>query len=411
MRTSLFISAALALTALTAVTTAPASAKDKPAAAPAEKINEKLIPLLVAAQEANGKKDYATALSKLEGADALAASPYEKFVTSQMRAIAAQGTKNTPLLLKNVEAAADSGYTGVGVSVMAINAGQLEYEAKDYVKAIQHLQQAQQLGNADPQIPLMIGDAYIRSKQTATALTFFEKMYNDDIAAKRTTSLGAMELIAQAALDANMVPDAIKWLSRRAAAYPTVATWHDLLSIYHDRHPQLNAQSQLDLYRLMKATKSFKLSGEINEYAEIALEKRGLPGEAKAAYDYGSAAGVITKMTLSMTENKALATTRATKEHDALPTYEKQSAAAPNGRVARGTADTAFSFDQYAKAIELYKLAASKGGVEPRVTSMGIGESYALLGDKVNAHAALAAVTGESADIAGFWLTWVDQVK
>ncbi len=408
MQKSHFIGAALAFALIAGGPVAPVYAKDKPAAA--ESINDKIRPSLVAAQDAVTKKDYPTAFTQLDIAEPLAVSPYEKFVVGQFRAIGAQAMKDNKQMVRGLDFAIDSGYSTPAIATYALLSGQLSYNDGNYAKAITRLTKAQQLGNTEESLPLLIADCYYKSNRTAEGLAIIEKAYAADQAAKKVTSQDTLARTAQAALTAKMPKETMLWLGRLVSAYPTANNWHDMLVIYRDGHP-VSAQGVLDLYRLMKATKSFRTGSEVEEYSITALDKRGLPGEAKAALDDGVADGSITKMTAGMIEVKNAATTKSASDRASLPAAEKLAGSSPTGRVARGTADAYFGYKDYAKAIALYKLAKTKGGVEDRLVNMGLGESYALSGDKANAITSFSAVTGESADIASFWVMWLNQTQ
>ena len=407
MRKSLYLSAALALTIMAGVTSSPVFAKDKAPAA--ETVSDKIRPFLAAAQAANTKKDYATAIAQANLAEPLAVSPFEKFIVGQMKAVAGQGSQDNKLMLAGLEAAADSGYVSPAAASFSFLAGQLEYNNQNYIAAIKYLALAQSLGSPEPVIPLIIADSYFKAKQTTQGLDLLEKAFAADAAAGRITPLDTLARAAQGALDGNMIGEANKWLMRSVAAYPSKTTWHDLLAIYRDRHPQIGTQRLLDLYRLMKATGSFTNAREVGEYAETAL--KGLPAEAKSAIEDAQATGVVKALTSTMAETKSIATTRAAADRATLPSYEKQSLSAPNGKIAQGTADDLIGYKEYAKAIALYKVALQKGGVDINIVTMRLGEVYALSGDKANAKAAFATVTGDVADIAKFWMLYADQLK
>ena len=408
-RTTKHLCAALALVLISATTAAsPVFAKDKPASA--EAINEKVRPFLVAAQDASAKKDFAGVLVQVDKAEPLAATPYEKFLVGQFRAIAAQSLKDTPNMVRGLDEAVDSGYSSPSSATFALISGQTAYSAGDYAKAIDRFTKAQSFGSTEPSLPSFIADCYFKTKRTPEGLAIVDKSYQADQAAKRITPQDDLARAAQAALDAKLPKDEIIWLSRLVTNYPTATNWHDLLAIYRDGHT-LSPQGILDLYRLMKVTKSFKSPAEIEEYAITALDKRGLPGEAKSAMEDAIAAGDIAKPSPSMTEIKNVATAKSGPDRASLAAAEKQAAVAANGRVAKGTADAYFGYKEYAKAIELYKLALAKGGIEPRLINMGLGESYALSGDKANAITAFNSVTGEAADLASFWVLWANLTK
>ena len=82
-------------------------------------------------------------------------------------------------------------------------------------------------------------------------------------------------------------------------------------------------------------------------------------------------------------------------------------AAAGTGAQARAAADAFFAFGQYADAATLYQAALQKGGEDPNLVNSRLGAALALAGRRPEAEAALHAVTGPRADLAGFWLVWL----
>jgi tetratricopeptide (TPR) repeat protein len=390
----------------------PVYAKDKAADKPAsaDVIGDKIRPFLAAAQEASGKKDFAGVLVQVDKAAPLATTPYEKFLVGQFRAIAAQNVKDNANMVRGLDEAVDSGYSSPSIATFALISGQTAYTEGNYAKAIDRFTKAQAAGSTEPSLPIFIADSYFKSNRTAEGLAIAEKSYQANKAANRLTPEDEIARAAQASLNAKSAKDELVWLTRLVESYPTPTNWHDLLVIYRDAHP-LSAQGILDLYRLMKVTKSFKSPSEVEEYAITALDKRGLPGEAKAAMEDAMTAGIITKLSPSMAEIKNVATAKSGPDRSSLPASEKQAASAANGKIAKGTADAYFGYKEYTKASEMYKLAQTKGGVEPRLTSMGLGESYALGGAKDDAIAAFGGVTGEAADLANFWVMWLKLAK
>jgi tetratricopeptide (TPR) repeat protein len=71
--------------------------------------------------------------------------------------------------------------------------------------------------------------------------------------------------------------------------------------------------------------------------------------------------------------------------------------------------DRYFAMGNYAKAAELYRMAAGKAGADPSVVNMHLGMALARAGDKAGATTALNAVTGNLAGIAQYWLIYLQQ--
>jgi len=72
--------------------------------------------------------------------------------------------------------------------------------------------------------------------------------------------------------------------------------------------------------------------------------------------------------------------------------------------------DRYYAMGDYQKAVELYRQAAGKPGVDKNVANLHIGMALARAGDKAGATAALNAVSGDRAEIAKFWQLYVQKL-
>ncbi len=92
-----------------------------------------------------------------------------------------------------------------------------------------------------------------------------------------------------------------------------------------------------------------------------------------------------------------------------LDTLARQAASDRDGKGASATADAFLASGNFPRAIELYDLAIQKGGVDTDAVNLRRGEAMVLSGQKDQARQALALVkAGPDADIARFWLAWLD---
>jgi len=151
------------------------------------------------------------------------------------------------------------------------------------------------------------------------------------------------------------------------------------------------------------------LGGE-HEYLAFAraLSEAGLPGEAKAVLDEGTERGRIDATKPAISTLAAGINRRATTDRAALARQRTAAlAAAGTGRSARAAGDAHYGFGMYAEAAELYRAALQKGGEDADLVNSRLGAALALAGRRAEAEAALQAVTGPRADLAGFWLTWL----
>ena len=85
-------------------------------------------------------------------------------------------------------------------------------------------------------------------------------------------------------------------------------------------------------------------------------------------------------------------------------------AAASSGKEALALGDNYVSLGQFPQAVEQYRLALAKGGVDAGRVNARLGIALARSGDYAGAQAALAQATDSDwANVAGFWSTWIDQ--
>ncbi|MEA3012426.1 MAG: hypothetical protein QOD42_971 [Sphingomonadales bacterium] len=205
---------------------------------------------------------------------------------------------------------------------------------------------------------------------------------------------------------ANMAfaPAAIALARALVAAYPTPANWRDALLVY--RELSTDPALALDLARLMRASQA--LAGE-RDYMELAetFAQANMVGEAKAVIDEGVSRNMVETARIPPRLAPRIAARAVAADRAALPGLRARAQAGADGGPARAAADNYFAYGQYAEAAELYRLALQKGGEDPNLVNSRLGAALALAGRKPEAEAALRAVTGPRAELAGFWLAWL----
>lgn len=190
------------------------------------------------------------------------------------------------------------------------------------------------------------------------------------------------------------------------ATYPTKQNWRDALLIQRQLQGA-DPVANLDAYRLLRASKG--LSGE-RDYLEMAaaLNAAGFPGEAKEVIQEGVALRMVDAGGRAK-DYLTGANTRIAKEKASLAGLQSRAMADATGALALKTADTLLGYGDYAKAIPLYQAALQKGSVDTNLVNSHLGMALALAGQRAEAEAALRAVTGPRADLAGYWLAWLAQ--
>jgi hypothetical protein len=401
----------------------PAFAKDKKAdaAAPAMKLSPEVQKPGIAAQTALAAKDYAGAQTAIDQIDVAAKTDYEKYIGAALRyqletekIVAAQtANPNAPVnettLAKPLDALiANAATPAADRGRYAYRRGALAFNGKQYPVALQYFAKAKEFGYTDPNLPLQIVKAKMDSGDVAGGTADL------DAAIAQMTSSGqkAPEEYYRYAVAksyaAKRNADTMAWLKKWVTAYPTAKNWRDTLvlsGIQQNALITLDEAQKIDIFRLMRATNSLADQTDYLQYAD-SVNRRGLPSEAQAVIKEGMAQG---KIPASNTMAKGLLAD-ATKNIAAdgpLSGLEKRAATAANGKLAAGTADAYLGQNNYAKAVELYRLALTKGGVDADDVNLHMGIALARSGDKAGAATAFSSVKASpKADVAGLWTTW-----
>jgi len=217
---------------------------------------------------------------------------------------------------------------------------------------------------------------------------------------------GTQRINGAAPLAPQTVPQVVLFGQKLVAAYPSAVNWRDALLDYRELAP-VDPALALDIRRLMRATDALGGEREYLQFADL-LGGAGLPGEAKAVLDEGVSRGVLDTAKPAVAAAVAGMARRATADRAALAGLRTR-ALAGTGTQAREAGDAFFAFGQYAEAAALYQAAFLKQGEDPNLVNTRLGAALALAGRRIEAEAALRAVTGPRADLAGFWLVWLAQ--
>ena len=253
----------------------------------------------------------------------------------------------------------------------------------------------------------MLAEANFKSNNIPTGLANVDKAVAAKAAAGAKAPESWYKRASSVAYKAKLNAESAKWTREQVRAYPTNDNWRSALVVYRDS-AQRDGNLNLDIFRLMRATKSMAGERDYYEYASLATE-RGLPGEAKSIIDEGMATSAVPASSRALTELRGMANAKIAGDKASLAAAERQAGAAANGRVAAATADAYLGYGQDDKAIALYRTALTKGGVDVDAVNTRMGVALLRSGDKASARTAFTSVKGARAEIAAFWLLWLDQ--
>lgn len=401
----LAIAAVLAL----GVVATPVFAQKKPAAVPAKGpvFSKEFRVAAQPLQKAVSAKDFVTAKAALPAALALATTPDDKFYVGLFQYQIAANAKDTPGTIAGAQLMLASGAAPVEQQgSLNYLLGRENYFVKDYPKAMSYLNESIRLGNKPPELLIMAADISFKQKQYLPGLSFAEQGIVAQKAAGQVVPQDWYERALSASYNAKNGTELVKFGGMLIKAYPTASNWRSTLVLYRDSK-QMDGQITLDLYRLMRATKSIAGERDYFDYAAIASE-RGLPGETKAVVDLAVSSDAKLATSKNLAELRSAAAPKIAADMAGLPASERAAAASPAARPSVGTADAYMSYGQYAKAVPLYRSALTKTGVDADTVNTRLGIALALSGDKEGARAALQAVKGLRAEIAALWMVYLD---
>ena len=401
----------LALGAALLVGTVPsiAVAKEKAAAAPSMTLSKEFRAAAGPAQAAI-KASPAGADAAVTAAEAAATTPDDKFVAAQLRLQVGGALKNQVMQQKAVLAMISSGSAMGANDLPKLNfyAGQFAYSANDFPRAIQYLTEADRLGYKTPEqdIYLLLAESNFKANNVPVGLGFVDKAVAAKTAAGGKAPEAWYQRAASVAYKAKLNSESAKWTRAQLRAYPTTENWRSALVVYRDG-AKLDPGINLDIFRLMRVTKSLAGERDYYEFADSAMA-RGLPGESKSVIDEGIATSAVPASSRALAELRGIASGKIAADQASLAGAERQAGAAATGKVAMATADAYLGYGQDAKAAGLYRTALSKGGVDADAANTHMGIALARSGDKAGARTAFSAVKGARTDVAAFWLLWLD---
>lgn len=407
-RASLSIALAWGMIATGVATPAFAKKEVKAPEQYAPQLSKEFRVAITAAQVAVKAGNAADAAAKLAAADAIATQPDEKFYVGAISYDVFKLTKDPVAGRKAVNMMiASNSKLATNAAELNFVSGNMAYEVGDYPDAIAKLTEADRLGSKSVDRLLRLAEAYFKLSQVPQGLTFVDRAVAESSAAGQKAPESWYARAASVAYKAKLNSEVAKWTGAQVRAYPTPENWRSALVTYRDG-ARPDGQLTLDLFRLMRLTKSLAGERDFFEYASLATE-RALPGEAKSTIEEGFATGVVSKSSRAVNEMLNLASGKIAADRASIATSEKQAnAPGATGKPAAGAGDAFLGYGEDAKAAQYYKLALQKGSVDMDQVNTRLGIALARSGQKEEARKYFGAVNGARADVAKFWLLYLD---
>jgi len=401
--------AILGMSAAHAADPAPA----KPAEPPKNAVRPEIFKLIEPAKikELMAAKDYTEVKSRIDQAAALPnLTPYESFVMDQMRSQLAQGSGDTPQLIKSLTAMIDSGQLPPDQKLNLVAAiANIYYSAKDFDNAIIWFNRYATEGGDPAVMRAQLVRCYFFKNDFATAKTEVMKDVATAETSGKSPTLDELSLLGNIGIktkDTGLYLQAIELLTKY---YPTEAYWQDLLNRTRGKNGY-SPRFDLDVVRLKALAAPSKMEPEdYAELAEIAL-LGGFYTEAKVAMDKGypgALPGGKDGAQLKVIRDKAIK--GAADDAKNISSGEAPAAKSADGIGQVNLGYAYITMGQYDKGIELMKAGIAKGVKKnPEDAKLRLGYALAIAGKKDESIALLKTIQGADGrgDLARYWIIY-----
>ncbi|HVU29096.1 MAG TPA: hypothetical protein VHE36_01735 [Sphingomicrobium sp.] len=403
----MFATAALALVAVSAPAAAQSNAPAQPAEAqqaPNVKPSSKAMKPLVELQNAIKANDTANIPAKLAAAQAAAQTKEDRYLVAVFQRQIAIAAGDNAALATAVDALANSGILDTGkVASLYRDLGVKQFNAKQYAAAVGSFQHAATITPNDPETLELLAQGMGAAGQGANAAGIFQKAIQARLAAGQKPTEDIYRRAVSAAYEAKS-PVAVDLARDWAAAYPSNDSWKNSIAIFRNLK-QPDVEGTLDMLRLMQVTGVLTTPGEYALFAESSADQSNF-NEAQAVIDAGIAAKVVDPANPQFRDivNGLKGKPKATAAD--LEAATKMSPSAIN---LLRIGDRYYGMGNYSKAAEIYRQVMTRADGDKDLANLHLGMALARAGDKAGAANAFKAVTGARADIAKYWLVYVQQ--
>lgn len=350
------------------------------------------------------KADYANVAAKVAAAQAVASTPDDKYAIGQLQLKAAVAQKDNAAEASAIDTIANSGFVDAATSAkLYASLGTTLYNDKQFPQAAAAFQKASTLNPNNSEVLGLLGEAKFAQGQKAEAAAEFQRAVQAQMASGQKPDEALLKRGVTVAYDAKS-PLAVQLGREWAAAYPSPDSWRNSIAIYRNmNHPDV--EGTLDLLRLMQATNAMTAPGDYALFAEAAADQSNF-NEAQAVIDAGTTAHIVNP---SDAQFRDIISGLKGKPKATAADLESAAKMSPSAINLLRIGDRYYGMGNYAKAAEVYRQVLTKSDADKELANLHLGMALARAGDKAGATAALNAVTGGRADIAKFWLVYVQQ--
>jgi len=379
-----------------------AKADDKP------KLSAEAGKPLKAAQDALEKQDWAGAATHLkEAQDLPKKTEYDEFTTNQLYLFLYLHTNDYPNAEKTLEYLVESKYIDkADLPVRIRTLAQINYQLKDYDKAIQYADRAIKEGGANEDVYTILAQSYYLKGDYKGALQALTEHLDASIKAGETPPEERLNLLLSVCVKLNDNDCIAHALDRLVTYYPKPLVWQNLLYTLIQA-PGQSDQILLQIYRLTFDLDVLKRPEDYIEMASLA-NQQGSPGEAERVLESGRQKNVFADAAIKSHSAQMLAAIKEKVASDtaSLPKIAADADASKTGAKYAGLGLAYFSYQQYDKAVVALSNALAKGGLKNEAeTQLLLGISQLHAGKKDDAVKTFELVKGDAklGHLASLW--------
>jgi thioredoxin-like negative regulator of GroEL len=365
-RVAFIVALVLGITAVSGVTRA-----EEP------QVSRALAKTLKAAQEALQAKNYNEVLSKTREAAAMSPrSAYDDYVIHSMQMAAFGAQSNYTETATAIESIIDSQYLPASSKPQLLRTlMSIEYQEKNYDKAINYGERAVSAGDGSPETALTVAQAYYLNGKYKDALTRMEALVARDEQAGRKPAEKSLSLIWSCALKIKDDAAASRAVEKLILHYPKPDYWQNAMVGVLQNQTAADDRLKLMTYRLMSQVGILKRGADFTEMAQIALDQ-GNPGEAQTVLEQAFAKNLYTDAHEKERSQRLLDKIRksAAEDRASMAREEKAAAAAATGDGLVQIGAAYLGFGQPDKALASITAGIAKGKLK------FADEAYMLLG-------------------------------
>ncbi|MBY0422879.1 MAG: hypothetical protein K2Q06_11290 [Parvularculaceae bacterium] len=337
------------------------------------------------AQKLAQEKNFSGALAKAKEADAVPGkTPYETFIVKDFLTYIYGQLRDFGNAAVAAEAALATGQAPAADVPRRIKLlAQLNYQAKNYGKAIQYAERYNADYGADTGMSELIAQSYYVQKNFAKALSSSMDLVRSAERAGRSPNEDHLRLALSSAYNLKDNAQTKEVLFKLVQYYGKDDYWSDLFNILLAQTGN-NERSNLEFFRAKFAAGQMKDADDYLEAGQTAIQV-GFPGEAQRIVQAGFDKGVLGTGPDASRHRRLqkLATDNATADKATIGAQAKAAAASPNGNIAVKVAEAMESYGDAAGALTLIQSGIAKPGIknmdEARIT---LGRIQLALGQK-----------------------------